>query len=326
MYKEFKKETLLIIFIFISFLILNSSWWAWWGGACFGPRHLTPTIPFLILPLSYIINKTEKKLSRYVVIVLVLISIFINFAGLQAINDEVASKHSVNMAPEYKNKVNTFQIIQNPLFDYYLPLFLKQGPRSRIFEDVINFEPPDVRYSFLSQSEIFYSPPFLCLVPLLLVMFIIWCKEMTKLFVLYRWNIMALFVLCIFVLSLFQQKDEISFGTGWYSKEKTEKMRWMWKNGVISIFNFNKTKKKAKLHIVAESFHTNRNISIYLNGIFIKSIIIGSHTERDIIMFLEPGENLLRLHSQQPCTVIGTIEKNDDIRCVTIGMKSISIE
>ena len=34
------------------YLLFNSGYYMWWGGWSFGPRHLAPAIPFLVLPLA----------------------------------------------------------------------------------------------------------------------------------------------------------------------------------------------------------------------------------------------------------------------------------
>jgi hypothetical protein len=55
MYKEkkFRIEALLSATALIGYLLMNSGYYQWWGGASSGPRHLIPMIPFLALPLSF---------------------------------------------------------------------------------------------------------------------------------------------------------------------------------------------------------------------------------------------------------------------------------
>jgi hypothetical protein len=139
MYKEFKIETVLISFIFISFLIVNSSWWMWWGGASFGPRHFALVAPFLTLPLIYVLKYGEiNKYLKFCIYTLLIISILTNFMSFQIVIDEISEPSKTAINPEYENKVNTFQVISDPLGTYYLPLFLKYGPRSMILENLID--------------------------------------------------------------------------------------------------------------------------------------------------------------------------------------------
>ncbi len=41
--------------VVIAFMLLNASYYMWWGGAALGPRHLVPALPFLAmgLPLAF---------------------------------------------------------------------------------------------------------------------------------------------------------------------------------------------------------------------------------------------------------------------------------
>ena len=41
--------------VVIALMLLNASYYMWWGGAALGPRHLVPALPFLAmgLPLAF---------------------------------------------------------------------------------------------------------------------------------------------------------------------------------------------------------------------------------------------------------------------------------
>lgn len=191
MYKEFKIETLLFIIIFIIYLLLISSWWAWWGGLCFGPRQLLPIVPFITIPLIY----SFKKINLKFLMIFVLFSIFVNFVGLQTLIPFPSV--GLDLTPAYKNKVNSFEILANPIFENYIPLFLKNGPRSRIFESLLNLR-FDIRHwspqfgeedQYLKINEInlfslnfigkiMLRVPFLCLIPILLIILLIWSKDL----------------------------------------------------------------------------------------------------------------------------------------------------
>jgi hypothetical protein len=93
-------------------------------------------------------------------------------------------KKGIETASYYKEMQNSFKILYNPLYQHYLPLFLKYGPRSRIFEslsngdfsiDIRNQIPPGV-----GDGNGFFIP-FFSLIPLVIILFIIWYKEITKL-------------------------------------------------------------------------------------------------------------------------------------------------
>lgn len=52
--RHYRAEAALTITAFVSYLLLNSGYYMWWGGWAFGPRHLIPMLPFLCLPLLFV--------------------------------------------------------------------------------------------------------------------------------------------------------------------------------------------------------------------------------------------------------------------------------
>jgi hypothetical protein len=50
--KESRPEALVIAWTFAAFLAMNAAFANWHGGACFGPRYLSPALPLLALPLA----------------------------------------------------------------------------------------------------------------------------------------------------------------------------------------------------------------------------------------------------------------------------------
>jgi len=148
----------------------------WWGGYCFGSRHLMPIVPFLTLPMIYAFNKIGLKL----VLPLVFLSIFINSLGLQSAEDDMYDWNF--MRPMYSNELNSFQTLGNPLLTHYLPMFLTNGPRSWVFENLVNGQiSVDVRVNPISKGANFpfsaFYVPFLCLIPIFLILVFIWGGE-----------------------------------------------------------------------------------------------------------------------------------------------------
>ncbi len=56
---RFKFEAILIGMISLITLLYYSVWWAWEGGWCWGPRFLVPLLPFLVLPLGVLFQKSR---------------------------------------------------------------------------------------------------------------------------------------------------------------------------------------------------------------------------------------------------------------------------
>ena len=49
-----RRDAAVVLAIFAIFLLMVASFNGWEGGSSFGPRHVLPAIPFLVLPLAYV--------------------------------------------------------------------------------------------------------------------------------------------------------------------------------------------------------------------------------------------------------------------------------
>jgi hypothetical protein len=178
MFRKHKAETILIILNLIFLLSIISMRRTWWGGYGFGNRYLLFIVPFLMLPIASIFDGTNKN----VIIALLTISIVINFLGLQPAEELAYDWNTMDIRSDWLVKQNSFQVLANPLLDHYLPLTLKYGPRSAIFEHIVNGELSiDIRLPPLSKGADFpfsrFHLPSLCLFPVLIIFLVIWRKE-----------------------------------------------------------------------------------------------------------------------------------------------------
>jgi len=57
------------------YLLFNSSYYMWWGGAALGPRHLIPIIPFFILPIVFLPDTYHKWIPFFVILSILLMFI-----------------------------------------------------------------------------------------------------------------------------------------------------------------------------------------------------------------------------------------------------------
>jgi 4-amino-4-deoxy-L-arabinose transferase-like glycosyltransferase len=203
MYKEYKVEVISIILSLFILAAINSSMFNWWGGAVFGPRHFSVLIPYLTLPLIYVIKDMRKiNFLLFVLGLFLLISIFNNVIGLQYPEAELLEKGGYETAPNYKSLENTFAIMLDPIHSHYLPLFMKYGPRSRIFENLINgYIDIDIRvvpyarshgypyccFPFFPENTFFYVP-FLSILPILFLILLIFSKHIKNFFKLIRFE------------------------------------------------------------------------------------------------------------------------------------------
>lgn len=164
----YRKDKTLSIFItsyicieFIALSMIRS----WWGGSSFGYRYSLPFIPFLMVPLLFAIRKLPNKL----VALFIILSIGINLSGMQQpiqsyISVDPARKPVFALEPEFYERFNSWRPIANPLFEYYIPRTLEDGPRSFLLEKVIGR--PFARY-----ENVFF---------LSVLLFIVWGREIRR--------------------------------------------------------------------------------------------------------------------------------------------------
>lgn len=184
---------ILIIFLLVLYYVVTFS--RWWGDFSFGPRRFLLITPFLILGLPSIL----KRITLIIFYLLFIISLFNNFLGLQMWT-------SLDTIPEinkfYLDSVENFQIIRNPLLQDYLPAFIKNGPRSLLFENLLFNKKVSIRFveepnpksaliigskfieinkiklvSLFPYFTISLKTPFLCLIPISVMIFLIWLNE-----------------------------------------------------------------------------------------------------------------------------------------------------
>ena|GEM_PF-4968997 len=170
-------EGFVILFLFL-FIWFYASIFRWWGDYSFGPRRFLLVIPFLILGLPSLINKISYK----IVIPFFIWSCFVNLLSLQPwISLDVIP----GINETYQEKIENFEIIRNPIFEDFLPTFLKGGPRSPLCENLILYQKICIRID----EETSYPPlildkkfenklkPFLCTIPIGIILSLLWSRE-----------------------------------------------------------------------------------------------------------------------------------------------------
>ena len=108
-FRKYKSEMLAIFFsFFLTYLFYSSNIWPWFFDGSFGPRYLLVTFPYLILPLSLALEKSNKIFTYILIVVSSIISL------LGAMFDRTALwTYSYDM--------------KNPIFTSFIPLFLERG-------------------------------------------------------------------------------------------------------------------------------------------------------------------------------------------------------
>ena len=103
--QEYCAEFFLFLWVCVSFLLFNSSSAMWSGGFAVGPRYLVPIIPFLVLPIVYVIRDTRSWWTHGIVSGLIVLSFILVWI-------ETISGQSF---PQFQ---------PNPLVEYSIPHFV----------------------------------------------------------------------------------------------------------------------------------------------------------------------------------------------------------
>jgi hypothetical protein len=335
-YKKFSAEIIVAFLVLVGFLIMNSAWWAWWGGNAFGPRHLATMLPFLAIPLFYYFSGKLNRILKIAIIILFVISVAVNILGLNHWEDDLVSSDVSRIRPEYQEIIDTFQIMKNPILDHYIPLFIKNGPRSRLVESLF-FNPveTDIRDSqHIKIREIrSLSTPygflvlkvtFLALVIVLCTTTLIWWDEFSKIFV-YKGLSLAI-LLCIITIIIFISHigfTNITYENTWHptlvNETYDETTKWMGNIGKVYIFSPNATSKF--LNISYENYR-NKTLELYVNGGFIGSYMGNQLLEN---ISLKDGGNEILITSKEGCERPSSIQNSSDPRCLSFGIESLEL-
>jgi hypothetical protein len=100
-----------LLFVCVAFLAYNACYWVWDGGSSVGPRHLVPMLPFLSMPIIFILDAAKHLWQRAGIGILVVVSI----AGVW-----MQSLAGHDFPPD---------TVDQPILEYALPLLRQGGVR-----------------------------------------------------------------------------------------------------------------------------------------------------------------------------------------------------
>ena len=156
------------------------------GFASYGEKYYVPLLPFLSIPFVLFLKNNWRKWVKYILIVVITISIFHTILGL---NPWLEWGKNMNM-PKYYQSLSTWQPMGNPIYDYYLPVFVKYGPTSRLMDQILQGQfPPVLRWIHpLSENNILGKVPILNnllewtlpFLPFLFSVYFLWREKIDK--------------------------------------------------------------------------------------------------------------------------------------------------
>lgn len=174
--KGYKDESIFIILLFVLTCLYSASY-RWWGDLSFGPRRFLFSIPFLIIGLFPLFEKFGLKF----IYPFFIFSFFVNLLSLQPWTS-LECELGKNPNEIYIERVQNFQILKNVLIEKYFPLFLENGPRAPLFENLVF----NGKFSIEIENDAII--PFLTLVPLTVLIILIWHKEFLIIFKKFKRN------------------------------------------------------------------------------------------------------------------------------------------
>lgn len=87
--KNYDKEGILLLALFCGILFPYSKWYLLDGGLSYGPRFIVPSIPFLLIPIGFVIDGQKKRITKTVAYALYAIGVVTN--GIAALTSALAS-------------------------------------------------------------------------------------------------------------------------------------------------------------------------------------------------------------------------------------------
>lgn len=329
MAKTHRAEALTIGSLFLIFLWAIASYWYWWGGYVFGQRFFLPIVPFLVLPIVFIMKRYGK-----IVWLLFALSFVINLAGLQQWEEKVSSVTGAGMDQRYKDRVSSFTVLENPLIDRYLPLMLAFGPRSRLLESLAAYR-MDIRDVVLPQGranrlqiEVGLLEPmgfvvvhirWLALFMAVVIASLIWRRS------LYSWlgqRIRWLWFLEALLLPvLFVRTTPIIYDANWHTQEPSRQGTYRWMSQNASLKLYQTSKSHSIISFDAWSDQIPRTLNLWVNEQpFSMEIPPYLKKVSTRLVSLRRGVNQIRFESAEGCK-----SQPDDIRCRSLAIAGLTV-
>ena len=339
--KALTKSLLLIFSLLVSFLHF---YMYWHGGTSFGQKYSVFLLPFLSIPLAIFLQKTHKNIFlRIILLLLISISILHNFFGLSisweglTIGEGFIQKYyesGIKVKVDWSTK--SFEVpynkapMLNPLYEHYLPAFLKHGPRSGLLNGLLD-EKQGIDIRDMNPLSNRYNLPFIPIAPLktltinpsclpFLLLLFMFSRELFNLHG--RKRIIVFSLLTAFFLFSFVRSTDVFYARNWYMKEENDGI-WMSQDAVLSVYTPRPVDAMVKFRF--NSFQKQRNLDLYMNG-----KLIGKYTIPPAIVEcitprvkLDAGENRFMIHSEEGCDTCE--DEGYKGKCLSFKLHSIDV-
>lgn len=123
-HREHRRESILFWFIIVALLLLWSKWWSWHGGSSWGPRHLLPCVPLLVIMMSPLLKRFGgmRFAAKAAIIALAALSFAIQIPGV-AIDSDAYTKLVLSQAPYNSFYAEGGRLRDTQLVPHFIPEF-----------------------------------------------------------------------------------------------------------------------------------------------------------------------------------------------------------
>ena len=334
-YKVFNKGLFVSSYILTSlagFIVFNSVYRYWFAWASFGPRYLVVVIPILAILFAVFIDDTEKKFTKSLIVILVLISVFHSFLGLQM-------KEGMELdttSEEYNEQIFSYEPFGNPIYEHYLPKTVERGITSELISGFFRGEYNFDKMMGLGNRHIFgmnllnrvvsVNLVNLSLV-IILIVFIpfINYKRFINLFdgflaIKIGLGVFILLLVFFSIISI-HSTEGFYFGEGWFQEEHFNSSLERVSRGESQIYFLSEDEKNGSIFMDV-NYVENGTGSIYLNDEEVKEFELNSGERLGLydVSFKE-GVNEITVDSECRIPAIDSVE--GDERCISFVLDSI---
>lgn len=162
-WRRFQSEAIMFGLVIGITIIYYSMWWAWWGGASWGPRFLVPLLPFAVMSLGLLWQRSWRWVAICWVVLFPL-AVLVQMLGV--VPDFNVYINSITHGDPALDHIYIFDFSKSPLFAHWQMLWnpADNTVRSLILEQVglnqntaQNFSPSVLILSVISTLFICYN-------------------------------------------------------------------------------------------------------------------------------------------------------------------------
>lgn len=327
----FREEKVLGVYIGSAFLLslVFISSLTYWGttGAIYGARYLLPVSTLLFIPIVIAVRRLQRK-GLLLFALISILSVYISLSSSQPWASQIIVFQDVKL-------ISSIEPLYAYLISDYLPNSVHIGFQSPLMSYLTGFTEnfntvigpyPDrekVLGEFLGHI-VFYKNNFLWLFTAFAGALLLLRREVEDIF---NERLTGILVALLFLTALggLGSTSPIYY-SDWHPQQSNESVTWGRENPEIYVLS---EAEKEKTHLMELNLRSvqDTGLKIQLNNqkLIDEKVDSGQETYvREIS--LEPGLNRISIETDRRCSVLGKLNNNQDVRCVTVGIEEFNLD